>query len=163
MLPDFFTLIRQPIQFLALGFGSGLAPKAPGTFGTLAAIPCYLLIALLPLPAQIVVVLLSFAVGIYLCDYTAEALGVHDHPGIVWDEFVGYWLTMLVVPAMGIDLNILWIVVGFVFFRFFDIVKPWPIRLADKHVSGGFGIMLDDVLAGVYSAICLWLVILWLG
>ena len=158
-LPNFSALIRQPIPLLALGFGSGLAPKAPGTFGTLAAIPFYLAIAQLPLWGQGLVVLLAFVVGIYLCQATADALGVHDHPAIVWDEFVGLWLTMMVLPLCGIPLTFSWLVLGFVLFRFFDIVKPWPIRLIDQKVSGGLGIMLDDILAGVYAALLLWLAV----
>jgi len=141
---------RNPVHFLAFGFGSGLAPKAPGTFGTLAAVPLYLLMTLLPLPGYVLVLVLAAGLGIYLCGRTARDLGVHDHPGIVWDEFVGFWITMLLVPA-----HWYWILAGFVLFRLFDIWKPWPIRLVDRQVHGGFGIMLDDVLAGVYA----WLVL----
>ena len=86
--------------------------------------------------------------GVFLCDYTAKALNVHDHPGIVWDEIVGYFITMFMVPKSW-----LWIVIGFILFRVFDILKPWPISLADKKVHGGFGIMLDDVIAGVFALI----------
>lgn len=142
--------LADPRRFLALGLGSGLAPVAPGTFGTLAAIPLYLLLQPLSLLSYLAVVVVSFLLGIWLCDVTARQLGVHDHPGIVWDEFVGYWITMLLVPAGWV-----WIVVGFILFRLFDILKPWPIRWIDKRVGGGFGIMLDDVLAGIYA----WLVL----
>lgn len=159
MLPDFFTLLRQPQQFLALGFGSGLAAKAPGTFGTLAAIPLYLLIALLPLWGQILVIVLSFGLGIYLCQVTADAFGVHDHPAIVWDEFVGLWITMLALPVLKQPVTWYWVLTGFVLFRFFDIVKPWPIRWVDTHVHGGFGIMLDDALAAIFSGLCLALIV----
>jgi phosphatidylglycerophosphatase A len=138
------------VLLLAFGFGSGLAPKAPGTIGTLAAIPLYLLLAKLPLIGYALVVLLSFMVGCWLCGEAAKRLGVHDFGGIVWDEFVGYWITMLAAPA-----GWLWIALGFVLFRLFDIWKPWPIRLADKQVQGGLGIMLDDVLAGIYAWLCL--------
>lgn len=141
---------RNPVHFLAFGFGSGLAPKAPGTFGTLAAIPLYLLMTLLPLSGYLVVLVLAALLGIYLCGRTAQDLGVHDHPGIVWDEFVGFWITMLFVPVQWY-----WILAGFALFRLFDIWKPWPIRVVDQRVEGGFGIMLDDVLAGVYA----WLVL----
>ncbi|WP_020681955.1 phosphatidylglycerophosphatase A [Marinobacterium rhizophilum] len=141
---------RNPVHFLAFGFGSGLAPKAPGTFGTLAAIPFYLLMTLLPLSGYLVVLVLAALLGIYLCGRTAQDLGVHDHPGIVWDEFVGFWITMLFVPVQWY-----WILAGFALFRLFDIWKPWPIRVIDQRVEGGFGIMLDDVLAGVYA----WLVL----
>lgn len=143
-------IMGNPIHCLAFGFGSGLSPKAPGTAGTLVAVPLYLLLAGLPLPLYALVVLASFALGVYLCGKTADDLGVHDHPGIVWDEFVGYWLTMFMVPQ-----GWLWVVLGFVCFRVFDILKPWPIALADRGVSGGFGIMLDDVLAGVYACVVL--------
>jgi len=146
---------RNPVHFLAFGLGSGAAPYAPGTFGTLAAIPIYLLLMLLPLGAYLGVVLLMALVGIWLCDVTSKDLGVHDHSGIVWDEFVGYLITM--VPAFGIAAaaSWMWIVVGFFLFRFFDIVKPWPIRQVDRHVMGGWGIMLDDILAGVYAGVVL--------
>jgi phosphatidylglycerophosphatase A len=142
--------MSNPVHFLAFGLGSGLAPKAPGTMGTLAAIPLYLLLVQLPLGLYVSVLLMTAITGVYLCGKTAADLQVHDHPGIVWDEFVGYWLTMLMAPA-----GWLWIVVGFVLFRLFDILKPWPISWLDKHVSGGLGIMLDDLLAGVFALICL--------
>ncbi len=141
---------RNPVHFLAFGLGSGAAPKAPGTFGTLAAVPLYLLLEPLSVTVYALMLVVTFLVGIYLCGKTSEDMGVHDHGGIVWDEFVGYWITMFLAPA-----GWLWIVVGFVLFRFFDIVKPWPIGWADKHVSGGLGIMLDDVLAGIMAWACL--------
>lgn len=138
------------IHFLAFGFGSGYAPKAPGTFGTLAAIPLYLLVAGLPLAGYLVMVVALFALGVWLCGRTARDMGVHDHPGIVWDEIVGFLITMTAVPLAW-----QWVVAGFVLFRLFDILKPWPIRWLDRHVHGGLGIMLDDVLAGVFAALCL--------
>lgn len=137
---------RNPIHFLAFGLGSGASPWAPGTAGTLAAIPLYLLIEPLALPWYAAVLLVTFVVGIYLCGKTSADMGVHDHGGIVWDEFVGYWITMFAAPP-----GWLWIVIGFVLFRLFDILKPWPISWADKQVTGGMGIMLDDVLAGVMA------------
>ncbi|MCW8884519.1 MAG: phosphatidylglycerophosphatase A [Motiliproteus sp.] len=150
--------MKNPVHLLAFGFGSGLAPKAPGTWGTLAAVPPYLLLAELPLLPYLAIILISFVIGIYLCGRTSEDLGVHDHGGIVWDEFVGLWITLIAVPA-----GWQWLLAGFVLFRIFDIAKPWPIRWADKQVSGGFGIMLDDVLAGVYAWACLQLAVYWLG
>ena len=147
-------LLKNPVHFLSLGFGSGLAPYAPGTFGTLAAIPLYLLIQPLPLVAYLIVTALSVLIGVYLCEKTANALGVHDHSGIVWDEIAGYLITMIAVP-----LDWVWILTGFVLFRFFDILKPWPIKWIDAKVSGGWGIMLDDVLAGVFSLIVLHLLL----
>ena len=139
-------MLLNPLHFLSLGFGSGLAPVAPGTFGTLAAIPLYLLIAQLDLPYYLAIILLGFGIGVYLCGYTSTALGVHDHSGIVWDEFVGFWITMIAVPVTW-----QWIAAGFVLFRVFDIVKPWPVKIADTKMTGGFGIMFDDVLAGLYA------------
>jgi len=143
-------LLCNPLHLLSLGFGSGLSPFAPGTCGTLVAIPFYLLIAQLDLPYYLAFILLAFAIGVYLCKYTSAALGVHDHSGIVWDEFVGFWITMIAVPV-----NWQWIVAGFVLFRVFDIVKPWPVKVVDKRMTGGFGIMFDDVLAGLYALGCL--------
>ncbi len=136
----------NPLHFLSLGFGSGLSAKAPGTCGTLVAIPLYLLLVQLPLTYYLLAILIAFAAGVYLCGYTSKALGVHDHSGIVWDEFVGFWITMIAVPATW-----QWILAGFVLFRLFDIVKPWPVKIADEKMEGGFGIMFDDVLAGLYA------------
>lgn len=123
-------------------------PFAPGTFGTLAAIPVYLLMAPLSLPVYLLITLAAFALGVYLCGYTSRSLGVHDHSGIVWDEIVGFMITMIAVPN-----EFWWIVAGFVLFRLFDIVKPWPIKWVDTHLQGGFGIMFDDVLAGIFALI----------
>lgn len=142
---------RNPVHFLAFGFGSGAAPVAPGTFGTLMAVPLYLL--LLPnlsWPLYCVFLIVTFALGVFLCGKTAQDIGVHDHGGIVWDEFVGYWITMFLAPP-----GWLWVVLGFILFRVFDILKPWPIRWLDKNVSGGFGVMIDDVLAGLMALVCL--------
>lgn len=147
--------MRNPVHNLAFGFGSGLAPKAPGTFGTLAALPLWLLLAALPLGLLLVVLAASFVVGCYLCGKTADDLGVHDYGGIVWDEFVGLWLTLLPLYLLGLAYHPTALVLGFVLFRIFDIAKPWPIKVADAKVSGGFGIMLDDVLAAVYAALIL--------
>jgi len=156
--PSFPQLCSRPVHWLAFGFGSGLAPKAPGTFGTLAALPIFWLIQDWPLLWYLVWLLATFAVGVYLCDRCARDLGVHDHPGIVWDEMVGYWLTMLMAPK-----GWLWMLVGFVYFRIFDIAKPWPIGWADRRVHGGLGIMLDDVLAGLYALLLLQLTAYWLA
>jgi len=153
ILPEWRKWLSKPQHFLALGLGSGLSPKAPGTVGTLCAIPLYYLFCTTPLWVQLSIVFTTGLLGIYLCGYTAKALGVHDHPAIVWDEFVGYWLTMLAVPLAGYE-SPHWshIVIGFMLFRLFDITKPWPISWADRYLSGGIGIMLDDILAGIYSA-----------
>lgn len=154
--PTWTGLIAKPVHWLAFGLGSGLSPKAPGTAGTLVAIPLYLLLAQLPLWAYVLAVVVAFAVGVYLCEKTSREMGVHDHPGIVWDEFVGYWITMIGAPA-----GWLWVLFGFVFFRIFDVLKPWPIRWLDEHVQGGFGIMIDDVLAGVMALLCMQLCYWW--
>lgn len=145
--PSFKQLLRSPTLLLAFGFGSGLAPKAPGTMGTIAAIPLWWLLAQLPLASYLMVVLVSAIIGIYICGAAAKTLGVHDHGGIVWDEFVGFWIAMAALPVTWTSL-----ILGFVLFRFFDIVKPWPISWLDKKVSGGFGIMIDDVIAGIAAA-----------
>lgn len=139
-------ILTNPVHCLAFGFGSGLAPKAPGTFGTLMAVPLYLLLAELPLAMYCGIILLAFIIGIYLCGKTADDLAVHDHPGIVWDEFVGFWVTMIAAPAGWV-----WLLIGFLAFRLFDIWKPWPIRILDEKLETGTGIMLDDILAGVYA------------
>ena len=145
------TVWRNPVHFAAFGFGSGAVPVAPGTFGTLMAIPIYvLLLPNLAWPLYSVFLIVTFALGVFLCGKTAHDIGVHDHGGIVWDEFVGYWITMFLAPP-----GWLWIAVGFLLFRFFDIIKPWPIRWLDKNVSGGFGVMIDDVLAGLMAFACL--------
>ena len=150
-------MLRNPLHLLSLGFGSGLSPRAPGTCGTLVAVPLYLLLAQLPLAWYLLAVATAFAGGIFLCGYTSKALGVHDHGGIVWDEFVGYWITMTAIPASWP-----WILAGFVLFRLFDIVKPWPVKVADTQLTGGFGIMFDDVLAGLYALLVLQLALWWL-
>ncbi len=138
--------LKTPSGFLAFGFGSGLAPVAPGTFGTLMAIPLYLLMAPLPWLIYLVLTAIAFVVGVFLCDRARHLLGVHDHGGIVWDEFVGLWITLFLVPNEWP-----WLLAGFLLFRFFDIVKPFPIKWLDKKVKGGFGIMIDDVIAGLFA------------
>jgi len=148
---------RNPIHFLAFGFGLGAARVAPGTFGTLAALPFFWLMSPLSLPAYLAVLLVLGLVGIWLCHVTSRDLGVHDHSGIVWDEIVGYLITMAAAPP-----GWQWLLAGFVLFRFFDILKPWPISWLDKRVHGGLGIMLDDVLAGLFAWLVLQGLVLWL-
>jgi phosphatidylglycerophosphatase A len=144
--PSAKLIFTQPIHFFAFGFGSGLAPKAPGTFGTLAAVPLFYGLSFLALPYYIAACIFACIVGIYLCGRSAEKLNTHDHPGIVWDEFAGFFITML-------GFSVTWqnLLIGFILFRLFDIIKPWPIKWIDKKVAGGFGIMLDDVIAGVFA------------
>lgn len=148
--------MRNPVHFLAFGFGSGLSPKAPGTMGTLAALPIWYLLAQLPLIGYLGGLLLVIAVGPYLCGKTARDLGVHDHGGIVWDEIAGFLLTMLLVPV-----SVWTALIGFALFRLFDIVKPWPIGWLDKHVHGGTGIMLDDLVAALYAGVCIQTLLWW--
>ena len=144
------ALLRDPGHFLALGLGSGLLPRAPGTWGSLTAIPLYYLLALLPAPAYLAALVLSFLLGVWLCGRTARAMGVHDHGSIVWDEFVGVWITLA-----GQPLNIGWVLLGVLLFRVFDIIKPWPIQWLDRRVAGGLGIMLDDGVAGLVALVLL--------
>ncbi len=147
-------VFTNPVNFLAVGFGSGLSPKAPGTMGTLACVPLFLLLAPVELYTYIAVCVLVSVVGIVICDYTAKQLKTHDHPGIVWDEFAGFLITMIAIPATPIN-----IVLGFVLFRIFDIFKPWPISWLDKRVSGGLGVMLDDLVAGIIACGALHLIL----
>ena len=151
--PNWFN----PIHLLAFGFGSGAAPKAPGTWGTLVAVLIYWPLSQLSPEHYLLMLLVTSVMGIYICGQTARDLGVHDHGSIVWDEFVGFWITMCAAPVGWV-----WVVVGFVLFRFFDIIKPWPISWIDKRITGGFGIMLDDVVAGVMAAVVLQGIAWWL-
>jgi phosphatidylglycerophosphatase A len=132
----------------ALGFGTGLAPLAPGTFGSVPGLLLYLLLAgVLGWWAQLVLSAAIFALGIPICAVCARRLGVHDHPAIVWDEIAGCFLTCVLAPA-GPG----WAAGAFVAFRVFDIAKPWPIRELDHGIRGGLGIMLDDAVAAVMAA-----------
>lgn len=141
-------MLLNPAHCLSLGFGSGLAPKMPGTLGTLVGVLLFVLLPQMDWKIYLAITVVAFVAGILLCDYTAKALNVHDHPAIVWDEIVGYLITMFMVPG-----DWMWIVIGFILFRIFDILKPWPISIADKKVPGGLGIMLDDVIAAIFSLI----------
>lgn len=142
--------LRNPVHLLALGFGSGLMRSAPGTWGTLVGLLlAVLLLSFLSSISLLILTALCFAVGCYLCQKTAEDMGVHDHGAIVWDEIVGIFLVMCFVPA----LTWLWCLTAFVLFRLFDITKPYPIRYFDDNLQSGFGIMIDDVLAAGYSIV----------
>lgn len=140
-------------HFLAFGFGTGLAKKAPGTWGTLAGLALMPLLYLLPLWLGLLVIALASVFGIWLCGRVADDLGVHDHGGIVWDEMVGIWMTLILLPNTW-----QWWLLGFILFRILDIFKPWPISWLDRHVSGGLGVMLDDMLAGLIAAALLYAV-----
>ncbi|RME33500.1 MAG: phosphatidylglycerophosphatase A [Gammaproteobacteria bacterium] len=143
-------LLGDPLHLLALGLGTGCLPKAPGTFGSLVALPLYLLLEPLPPALYIAAVSLLLVAGIPLCGRTARALGEHDHPAIVWDEVVGMLVTLTLAPS-----GWPWLLAGFLLFRLFDVLKPWPISVLDRNIGGGAGIMLDDVAAGVAAFSCL--------
>lgn len=153
----FKALLKRPLCFLAYGFGSGLAPKAPGTFGTLVAIPLYLLMASLSLPVYIAVVIVGFIAGIWICQAAVDWVGQEDPSAVVWDEIIGFLITMTFAPS-----GWQWIIIGFLLFRLFDIWKPWPVSYADKKLHGGLGIMLDDVLAGVYAGLGIGIISIWI-
>jgi phosphatidylglycerophosphatase A len=147
-------LLATPAGWIACGFGSGLTPKAQGTFGSLAAIVPWLLMRELSVPAWLTIIVVSFAIGVWACDVAGRILGVADHRSLVWDEFVGLWITLL--PALVAP----WwaIVAGFALFRLFDVWKAWPIAWFDRRVKGGFGVMLDDVIAGLFAGVVLFLI-----
>lgn len=155
--PDRAFLLAHPAHLIALGFGAGLASKAPGTFGTLVALPLYALTAGLPAIAYWGLLLLGGLLGVWACDRTGRALGVPDHGGIVWDEIVAFLIVLPFAPATW------WgYLAAFVLFRLFDIWKPFPIGWLDARVKGGFGVMLDDVLAAGYAIVCLMGVTAWM-
>ena len=146
------------IWFLGVGLGSGLSPKAPGTMGSLAVLilyPLWMAIGLIP---SIIIIIIMSIVGIYICGRSAEIMQVHDDGRIVWDEFAGQSITLLPLVYLG-NLAWWWIIPAFALFRLFDVWKPFPIGWADQKVSGGLGIMLDDLIAGVMAAIPLSLLI----
>lgn len=138
--------LTNPIHFLALGFGSGLAPKAPGTFGSVAAFPLILLCAMLPLTGYLIMTLLACVLGIYICGKTADDMQVHDHGAIVWDEIAGMLCVFVAIP-LSWDTALL----GFALFRWLDIQKPLFIGWIDKRFTDGLGIMLDDIVAGLIA------------
>ena len=144
---DWRFVTRHPAHFLAFGFGSGLAPVAPGTFGTLAALPLYyLLAAVLSVIQLYAVIALAAVAGIWICGVAGRNIGVADHGGIVWDEIVAFWLILAFTP-----LQPLWIAAAFLLFRLFDIWKPFPINWFDARLKNGFGVMFDDLLAAAYT------------
>lgn len=157
-IPDLARRVgRDPVLWLAFGFGTGLAPKAPGTFGTLPGIVLVWLIGMLAasfaIPAGFLIAIaafLLFPLGIFLCGRASQKLGVHDHGGIVFDEIVGVLIPFILIPVTPLNL-----LLGFLAFRLFDVLKPWPIYWLDRRVSGGFGIMVDDLIAGLFALISL--------
>lgn len=146
MRPDRKFLLNHPAHLLAFGFGAGLLPKAPGTWGTLVAFPIFAVARFGGTAAVIAAAVLFFVVGVWASDVAGRALGVADHGGIVIDEIAAFLLVLACTPA-----SIAWWVIAFLLFRVFDIVKPWPIRWADRAIKGGFGVMFDDVLAAGYA------------
>lgn len=151
--------LKNPVHFFAVGFGSGLLRPAPGTWGSLAAtVLGALLLAVLGTLFLMILIPLGFLMGCYFCEKTAADMGVHDHGSIVWDEFIGVFIVLCALPKLTLP----WIIAAFVLFRFFDILKPFPIRYFDQKLRSGFGIMIDDVLAAVYAVIVIWLLQGWL-
>ena len=148
--PNVQFLLQHPAHFFGLGFGSGLAPKAPGTFGTLVGYPLFWLISVYALSTQLIIISALFLIGIYFCGVTGKALGVSDHGGIVWDEIVAMMLVLAFTPNQW-----QWWLVAFLLFRLFDIWKPFPIRQFDAKLKNGFGVMFDDLLAAIYAIISL--------
>lgn len=148
-------LLASPAGWIASGFGSGLAPLAQGTFGSLAALLPWCFMRSLSLPAWIAVIVLGFVLGVWACEKAGRALRVDDHRALVWDEFIGLWIALL--PALMAP----WwaVLAGFLLFRLFDVAKPWPISWLDRHLKGGMGVMIDDVVAGVFAAIALGLLL----
>ena len=146
------SIWTNPVHFLAFGLGTGASPYAPGTVGTLLGIPLVYLLSYWPLWVYLLVTAVLTVIGIWACDKTSKDIGVHDHGGIVIDEVAGYLVTMIAVPV-----NVWTLIAAFFIFRFFDIIKPWPISWLDKQVQGGVGIMVDDLLAGVYGLAVIWI------
>ena len=148
-----YLKLTNPIHFLAVGLGSGLSPIMPGTMGSLMAIPLWLLFYGLTPMLYWVFILVTFIFGCFVCQKTSDDTHTHDSGHIVWDEFVGMWITLFFIP----QISILWVTIAFVAFRIFDMAKPWPIRWFDKRVPGGFGIMVDDVIAAIFSSLSVYL------
>lgn len=151
-IPAFSELMQNPMLMLGFGFGSGLSSKAPGTVGTLLGLLIFVPIMLWSEIAAWCVLIIGLFAGSAICGQSADYMDTHDHGGIVWDEFVGIWLVILALPAQTWEY---WLA-AFIAFRVFDIWKPWPIKTVDETVDGGFGIMLDDVLAALYAIVAVW-------
>jgi len=150
MLTPYKKVFTHPLYFIAFGFGSGLSPKAPGTAGTVAAIPLYFILAGLQPWIYAGIVMAALGIGVLLCGWVARDMEVKDPAAIVWDEFVGLMIALFMLPD-----GWYWLIAGFLLFRIFDILKPWPISFLDRELTGGLGIMMDDVAAGLYSLLVL--------
>jgi len=151
--PNLKFLFAHPAHFFALGLGSGLAPKAPGTFGTLLGFPLFWLISNYDLNLQLIILTALFLIGIYFCHATGNAIGVTDHCSIVWDEIIAMMLVLTFAPKHWNS----WIF-AFLLFRLFDIWKPFPIRKFDAKLKNGFGVMFDDLLAALYAIASMWFI-----
>ena len=147
-MPDDWKIVFTRLDyFLAFGLGSGLAPVAPGTAGSALGLLLFIPALYAPFPVQVIIIVIGFVLGVWVSDRVAKHMQVKDPGGIVWDEFVGMWITLLWLPSEH------WLLPAFLLFRLFDIWKPWPVRVADEKLAGGLGIMLDDVFAGFYDLV----------
>jgi phosphatidylglycerophosphatase A len=147
-------LLRHPAGWIASGFGSGLSPFAPGTVGSAVALLPWLWLRTLSLPIYAAIVLFAFVIGVWASAWVVRRSGMQDPQVVVWDEFVGVWITLIAAPQ-----GWRWMLVGFALFRLFDIWKPWPVRTVDRRVKGGLGVMLDDVAAGAYGLVFMQLLV----
>ncbi len=156
------ALFSHPAGWIASGFGSGLSPFAPGTAGSAAAVLVWFALRNLSLPLYVLAIIVAFAIGVWASSIVVRRLGIADPGVIVWDEFVGQWIALLPLllwPAAAAGKQLLWIVAGFLLFRLFDVLKPWPAGWADRNIRGGLGVMTDDVFAGVQAALALGLLL----
>jgi phosphatidylglycerophosphatase A len=151
-------LLRHPAGWIATGAGAGFSPVAPGTVGTLVAVLPWLALRDLPLPLYALALIAGFALGVWASNWVIDAIRVQDPSVVVWDEFIGLWIALLAAPA-----GWSWLLVGFLLFRAFDILKPWPVSWADRRVKRGIGVMLDDALAGLYALLVLQAAAAWIG
>ena len=169
-LPNNASALDRMVYWLGIGLGSGLPRRAPGTWGTVGGLIIAIPLMSLGFIPFLILTILSCIVGVWICGRTSELMQGHDDPHIVWDEWSGIWITLLPFSYMGVattnfwqdvsqELSIFAIVIAFILFRFFDIIKPPPIGWADKKVAGGLGIMLDDIIAGIMAAV-LWVVVM---
>lgn len=165
-LPDHASMLDRLVYWLGIGLGSGIPRRAPGTWGTVGGLIVALPLMSLGFIPFLIVTILSCVIGVWICGRTSELMGGHDNPHIVWDEWAGMWITLLPFSYIGATQVDLWqyltqsfsviiIIIAFILFRFFDIIKPPPIGWADKRVAGGLGIMLDDIIAGIMAMLIL--------
>lgn len=169
-LPTNASLLDRAVYWLGLGLGSGLPRRAPGTWGTVGGLVIAIPLMSLGFVPFLLITVLSCFLGVWICGRTSELMQGHDDPHIVWDEWSGIWITLLPFSYMGVSATSFWqdisqslsiiaLIIAFVLFRFFDIIKPPPIGWADKKVAGGLGIMLDDIIAGVMAA-AVWMIVM---